>query len=149
MNRKIYSFVFIFMLFVVGFIVLRRPRSVDPLKVKMAKTNLHGSGFGMIATNSIKKGELIEQCPLLVEKEKKINGILADYYFAMGNGDGVFPLGYGGIYNHSFSPNAEFKEINADKRVMNLRALEPIRSGDEITINYGPNNWDRRGIEPN
>ena len=44
-------------------------------------------------------------------------------------------LGNGSIYNHSFNPNADWKQ-NFKEENMIYRALENIKKGDEITVNY-------------
>jgi SET domain-containing protein len=44
-------------------------------------------------------------------------------------------LGYGSIYNHSHSPNADWKQ-NFKTNSMVYRAIKPIKKGEEILVNY-------------
>ena len=44
-------------------------------------------------------------------------------------------FGYGSIYNHSFDPNADWKQ-NFRTQSMVYRAIKPIKKGEEILVNY-------------
>ena len=50
-------------------------------------------------------------------------------------GRGVFALGYGSIYNHSYSPNARYVK-HFDRRTIDFIALWDIAAGEEIPTNY-------------
>lgn len=108
--------------------------------------------YGMFANKNIKKGELIEHCPILVEDPNTLlkSGILKDYYFEL-DGNGIFPLGYGGMYNHSNDPNAEVSQDNIDikNRTLKVMSKKNIMPGDEVTISYGNDYWESRNIIPN
>ena len=130
------------------------------LKVKMMESSLAKNSknsnqvsYGMFATEPIKKGEVIEICPILLEKTNllKQGGIVKDYYFNMPNGMGALPLGYGGMYNHSDNYNASTPMENFDttKRTLTVTANRDISPGEEVTVNYGKNYWLSRGIIPN
>ena len=130
------------------------------LKVKMMESSLAQNSknsnqvsYGMFATEPIKKGEIIENCPVLVEKAAILNkaGIIKDYYFDMPNREAAFPLGYGGMYNHSNNHNADtpLKNFDLNKRIMTVTANKDISPGEEVTVNYGNNYWKSRGIIPN
>ena len=128
------------------------------LKVRMLisklaenKKNNSQVSYGMFATEFIKNGELIENCPVLIERVDLIKkaGIMGDYYFDVGNNRGAFPLGYGGMYNHSDKNNATASSIDLSKRTMKVEALRDIFPGEEVTVNYGPQYWKSRGIVPN
>jgi uncharacterized protein len=43
-------------------------------------------------------------------------------------------LGYGSLYNHSYKPNAYYRDRR--NRVKEFIALRDIAAGEEITINY-------------
>ena len=63
---------------------------------------------------------------------------LFDYYFTWG-GEGektAVALGYGSIYNHSYSANADHANDHT-ANVIRIYAHRDIRKGEEITINYG------------
>ena len=102
------------------------------------------SGRGVFTTNDIPKGSMIEICPVIVLNKEDTQTIhntrLHDYYFIwnLEEGTSVMVLGYGSIYNHSTSPNAEFETRHTDKEMV-FRALKDIAAGEEITTDYiGP-----------
>lgn len=98
-------------------------------------------GRGVFATRSYIKGDLIEECPVLVLDAQDRDIIdktkLYNYYYAWGD-DGelaAIALGYGSLYNHSYTPNARY-ERDEQKDVIRIVALVKIKAEDEITVNY-------------
>ena len=96
----------------------------------------------MFAKEPIKKGELIEQCPVVVLEERKDRDRLrktglVNYYFLWGakRDHAAICLGWGAVYNHSFAPNAMFEKHIEDCR-MDFIALRDIKEGEEILVNY-------------
>nr|AWJ66330.1 hypothetical protein [uncultured bacterium] len=89
----------------------------------------------------IKKGSLIEICPVItlsVEDTKLIHQThLYDYYFGWDEDKdtSALVLGYGSLYNHSPTPNAESDRLMAAKE-LHIIAIQDIPAGKEITINY-------------
>ena len=86
------------------------------------------------------EGEIIEVCPVIniTPKERKIvEKTIFNYYIYpwRSTQSGSLVLGYGSIYNHSFSPNADWKQ-NFGANSMVYRAVKPIKKGEEITVNY-------------
>jgi uncharacterized protein len=107
----------------------------DSIAVKRIK----GKGRGVFARRLIKKGEVIERVPMIVmsakEYEEDLSGSrLSNYCFAWGRNQVALALGYGSIYNHSFSPNARYEDVGPQTKV--FLALRVIESGEEITVNY-------------
>ncbi|MCM3717555.1 SET domain-containing protein [Fictibacillus phosphorivorans] len=98
-------------------------------------------GRGIFATSKIQKGELIHQAPVIVcpgtEYVKLQKTTLRDYYFNWGeNYDHVaIALGYGSLFNHSYTPNAVF-ENNLTEETVDFFALKDIKAGEEILVNY-------------
>ncbi len=98
-------------------------------------------GRGIYATRDIKKGELIEVSPVLISCKNEWKylkkTILFDYCFTWGDNYEhiAIALGYGSLYNHSYTPNATF-DNNIDNFSIDFYALDDIKDGDEITINY-------------
>jgi len=98
-------------------------------------------GRGCFATAPIKKGQLIERCPVIVvpvsERDLIDRSKLYHYYYAWTPDDEgmAISLGYGSIYNHSFSPNAIFDRV-FDGGYIDYIAIKDIAVGDEITVNY-------------
>ncbi len=105
---------------------------------------------GVMATKLIKKGEIIEVCPVIPfesgDWDKIRNSILYYYYFDWEDDKYALPLGYGVLYNHSYSPNAvyEFDEVNGN---LVIRAYKDIPQEEEILINYNYVPTDNAPIE--
>jgi len=99
-------------------------------------------GFGVFATETIKKGELIESCPVVIVPFSEWKFIqhskLIDYLFEWAPNSEKrigYILGYAMIYNHSYDPNAEsIKDLKND--LFNFYARKDIEVGEEITHNY-------------
>lgn len=105
------------------------------IEVKRAK----GKGRGVYARVFIPAGTVFERAPLLVMAEKEaLEGdhanVLPAYVFEYGKGKVALALGFGSLYNHSYSPNARYDD--AGNQVKEYRALRDIERGEEITINY-------------
>jgi SET domain-containing protein len=89
----------------------------------------------------IQEGSVVEVCPLIIlsaEDAKLIHQThLYDYYFAWEDGkdSAAIALGYGSLYNHATSPNAEPESIQ-DRKEIRITAIKDIPAGTEITINY-------------
>ncbi|MBN1924131.1 MAG: SET domain-containing protein-lysine N-methyltransferase [Nanoarchaeota archaeon] len=94
---------------------------------------------GVFALEDIKTGDIIEECPLLMlglEDRILIKAtILDNYYFELSDGRAAIPGGCGMFYNHSYTPNANYAAF-LEKRLMIVEAIKPIKSGEEIRINY-------------
>lgn len=108
---------------------------MGPICVK----NTDKYGRGVYATRDINKGELIEQAPVILsprsERRYLKKTILVDYYFRWSGRQAALVLGYGSLYNHSYAPNADF-ENNEDNLSIDFYAINDIKAGEEITINY-------------
>lgn len=97
-------------------------------------------GLGVFALKNFKKGELIEACPVLAFDTKGRKNLektaLSHYIYPWRSTRGAsLVFGYGSIYNHSYSPNADWKQ-NFKNQTMEYRAVKPIKKGDEILVNY-------------
>jgi SET domain-containing protein len=105
-------------------------------------------GRGVFAARAIAAGETLELCPTLEVGEDDASGLLADYVFGSAQDDHgvVLPLGYGMLYNHSAEPNTEY--VEEEPGVIAFLATKPIAAGEECVIDYGPEWWDTRGLEP-
>jgi uncharacterized protein len=100
-----------------------------------------GRGRGVFAMRRFEPGETIEVCPVIALSEadaRKLDDTgLYDYYFGWGK-DGrqaAIALGYGSLYNHAFTPNAEHRK-NAASDTISVVALREIPAGEEILIRY-------------
>lgn len=94
---------------------------------------------GVFATQDIEKGTLIHVAPVIsylnedhVHIEKTI---LADYAYSYGANHSAILLGYGSLFNHSYTPNASF-ELNFDNQTVEFYAHTDIKAGEEVLMNY-------------
>ena len=92
----------------------------------------------MFARVLIPEGTVFERVPLLVIPAAEVlegedSRLLQDYVFEYKK-DVALALGYGSLYNHSYSPNARYDD--AGRQIKEFRALRDIHPGEEITINY-------------
>ncbi|KUP06912.1 lysine methyltransferase [Bacillus coahuilensis m2-6] len=94
---------------------------------------------GVFATVSIPKNTLIHEAPVLAypneEHEHIEKTLLSDYAFEYGINHSAILLGYGMLFNHSYTPNAYY-EINFDHHTFEFYAYRDISEGEEILINY-------------
>ncbi|MFH1971042.1 MAG: SET domain-containing protein-lysine N-methyltransferase [Patescibacteria group bacterium] len=110
-------------------------------KVYIGESRILNAGRGVFARRDIKKGEIIERCPIIeVSKHDTSNlkeSILVTYFFYFGKNMErlAIVLGFGSIYNHSYKPNARFK-TNQKEKIIDFIALNDIKKGNEITFNY-------------
>ncbi|MDT8861412.1 SET domain-containing protein [Alkalihalobacillus sp. MEB130] len=109
--------------------------------IEVKRSELSDGEFnrGVFATRDIAKGELIHEAPVLpYPNEQDIlieHTVLADYVYEYGINHGAIVLGYGMLFNHSYTPNANY-EINFDNHTFSYYAFRDIKLGEEILINY-------------
>ena len=120
-------------------------------------------GIGVIATNNIASGQLIERCPM-VRLDWRSNYIndpqLKKYCWSESNcgcstetnpdkeynaHGSVYwmVLGYGMIYNHQDSPNTEWS-FYYDSSIVDVVATQDIPKGSEVYVSYGSNYFRNR-----
>lgn len=113
-------------------------------KIYVNKSPIHGNG--VFASQPIKKGEVIEVCPVIdIEfKEGEISDILINYRFNWPHGTKpekqVIPTGYGMIYNHSNTPNANWTTKYSDN-CFEFFAVKDIEIDEEICTYYGDESY--------
>ena len=104
-------------------------------------------GRGVFAERHYEPGDVVEVCPTVQVADAEITGSLRDYVFSsVKEHDVVLVLGYGMLYNHSADPNVEYDQ--EEPSTITFMALREIRPGDELTIDYGKEWWETRGLEP-
>lgn len=118
-------------------------------KVYISKSGILNAGRGVYARRNIKKGEIIERCPVIeIPKADVANlkdSLLVTYFFYFGKNKErlAIALGFGSIYNHAYKPNATYKingvcsfGIKQREKVIDFIALDDIKKDNEITFNY-------------
>jgi len=112
-------------------------------KVYIAKSKIKNAGRGVFARMDISKGEIIEKCPVIEIAQKDtallVESALTSYFYFLGKRKEktVLALGFGSIYNHSKTPNADYTKILVGS-IMSFVALRNIKKDEEITVNYNP-----------
>lgn len=98
-----------------------------------------GKGRGVFARTPIPAGTVFERAPVLVIPaveidENPYDTVITRYCFQWGRESVAIVLGYGSLYNHSYQPNAYYRDRRS--RIKEFVALRDIAAGEEITINY-------------
>jgi SET domain-containing protein len=108
-------------------------------------------GLGVFALKDFKEGEVIESAPVLTFTPKDRKNLektpLSHYIYPWKSTRGAaLALGNGSIYNHSYSPNADWKQ-NFKTKSMVYRAIKSIKKGEEILVNYNGEPDDQKEID--
>src|SRR5581483_10085101 len=105
------------------------------MKVKVSR----GRGRGVFATTEIRRGAIFHRCPVVIFHESEVGKGIENYVFGWDTDRLALALGYGSLFNHSESPNAEYL-LEADNKLPEIyfKARKNIRVGEEIFIDYGP-----------
>ena len=110
-------------------------------KVYFAKSAIPHAGRGVFTRENLKKGEIIETCPVIkISQNDSANSgksILITYFYYSGKNKNtpLLALGYGSLYNHSSTPNAKYK-IDTKGKTIEFSATKEIKKDDEITVDY-------------
>lgn len=94
-----------------------------------------GRGRGVFATKRIKRGTVIESCPVLLFEQKTSRHMLQEFAFRWDKNHVALALGWGSLYNHSYTPNAACDQRKR-QQCIDIIALRNIEVGEEITFNY-------------
>jgi hypothetical protein len=115
--------------------IAKKPAASSDRCFHIRTSTIPGAGKGLFARTPMVAGERFQVQGLLVRKDSLADRCTAyadAYKFRVGN-DLLIPLGYGGLVNHSLSPNLE--KVVEGKRVY-LQALRPIKAGEELFFCY-------------
>lgn len=119
------------------------------IEVKISPISDGEFNRGVFASVDIKKGTLFHQAPVIAypneEHEHIEKTLLADYAFEYGIGRSAILLGYGMLFNHSYTPNADY-EINFDNHTFDFFAYKDIKQGEEVFINYNGDIGDQDAL---
>lgn len=117
----------------------------------IAIAQLSGKGRGVVAFRDFPKDSLVERSAVIAIPRDDVPLIrqtgLANYYFEWGDDcdQAAIALGYGSLYNHSYTPNARYV-FRESEECIEFIALRDIEAGEEITINY--NNLEESAANP-
>lgn len=98
-------------------------------------------GRGVFANRDILKDELIHIAPVVVLSKEEFEvidtTILGNYVFnwEAKYGTCALALGYGSLFNHSYSPNAIYK-LRKKSNTIEFYAYKDIKADEEILVNY-------------
>lgn len=101
-----------------------------------------GKGRGVFCKQLIAKDEVFETAHVIVLPAQDYNtataSSLCDYFFNFDKELGTLALvlGFGSLYNHAVHSNAGYS-LNKETKTMQYYAVEDIKPGAEICINYG------------
>lgn len=100
-----------------------------------------GKGRGVFAKRPFKEGELIERAPVIPipgYEEPDKGTVLFDYAYGWGTDlkDSALVLGFGSLYNHSYTPNGYYVR-REEEFCIDFIAIKEILPGEEIMVNYG------------
>jgi len=110
-----------------------------------------GKGRGVVATRTYRKGDVIDESPVLVIPARDWphveQTVLSDHCFRWGeqDEDAALILGVCQLCNHSYEPNARYTR-NLERCTIRFEALRDIGPGEEITVNYNGRAADRTDV---
>lgn len=114
-------------------------------KIYITKSKVVPTERGVFASIAIRKGELIEECPVISISEHDTANISEEslvtymYYFGDKKERSVITLGFGSLYNHTDTPNATYRE-RQEEQIIEFRAVKDIEKDEEITVSYAQGN---------
>ncbi len=100
-------------------------------------------GRGLFARSFIAAGEIIEICELILIDTEDAPDTLEAYVYHYRRGTVALALGNGSLLNHSDRSNSGVA-FNYQKRQLVIRAKKAISPEEEITIDYGYDQEQRR-----
>jgi len=125
------------------------PNLRAPESLMLRKSSVHG--HGVFATRDIFRGELIEECPylLLNSSYAEVDAGIKYYVYNVQSLSVTeerpllnYPaicLGYGAMYNHhNEKENVKYRHF-LDKKIFAFYTTKPVKFGEELFVNYGPN----------
>lgn len=106
---------------------------------------------GVLATNDITNGSLIESCPIIKITKNEVRHmeqtILDNYLYEWNESYDCLVLGYCGLANHADKPNAKYVH-NHENDTMDYIAVTDIKKGEEVTVHYNGDPYDTTPLDP-
>ena len=120
--------------------------------LRLGDSTIPNAGVGVFAINDIPARAVIESSPVVLVAQhtfEVLNDIhpphrhlLSDYPFAWTQRTSAIAMGWGGLFNHSFEPNAMWelkKEEDVGYNAIWFRTKRIITAGEELFLRYV---WD-------
>jgi hypothetical protein len=107
---------------------------------------IEGIGHGVFSTEDIEKNTFVEVAPVIICQPEVMKDPNLSKYMVLWGDKIAMCLGWTMIYNHSDENCCEFA-CNFHDGLMAILTTKDIRSGDQLTVNYGPQWFDSRNIE--
>ncbi|MFK7873798.1 MAG: SET domain-containing protein [Oligoflexales bacterium] len=109
-------------------------------------TTTSNKGRGVYTREKISKDTIIEISPIMILSKQDTIKIqdtnLSNYIYEYHEQQDALSLGYGSLYNHSYTPNAYY-QFDIDHQILEFIALSDILKDEEITINYNGDPQDK------
>jgi len=117
-------------------------------KLYIDESTIPNSGRGVFTSKYIKKGEIIEKSPIIIQDSIDFKGTIRSYLFSYNNDfkKSAVGFGYTSLYNHSDNYNAYWYTVDD---YIYIVALRDITENNEIFISYGSSYWNTRNIIKN
>jgi SET domain-containing protein len=112
---------------------------IPSTKLIITKSEIHG--WGVFASEDIEEKEILEEAPFIIVPRSEISSysITYKYTYYFSDLSCILPFGCSGLYNHSYSPNADFR-LDENRQTITHYSIKKIKKGEEIFINYGEEN---------
>jgi hypothetical protein len=117
----------------------------DP-RFYVAESAIEGGGNGLFAKVALAKGDRLAVIGVLIERDTetdKCTHFADQHKLRVGEEYLLIPLGYGGMINHSSTPNMEKVTEGTD---LYMSALRDIEAGEELFFSYHPYAQERFGF---
>ena len=104
----------------------------------VADSTIPGAGKGLFTKVPIRKGDRFEVVGALVRRDSAADRCthFCDHHkFRIGDGQLLIPLGFGGMVNHSSTPNLQ-KVVEGGR--LYLEALRDLAADEEVFFTYTP-----------
>lgn len=102
-------------------------------------------GYGVYALEPIPKGRFVEMAPVIL-MDHMPEGELSKYVILWSDSMIAVPLGWTMLYNHSDENCCDFC-VNYEHRFLSIITVKDVASGQQLTVNYGPEWFSSRGME--
>lgn len=117
-------------------------------RLYVSKSKIPNGERGVFANSEFEVGEVIERCPIIEIPEHELKSLEESilitylYFFGKTKEKALVALGFGSVYNHSYTPSAVYK-IKIKEKVIEFVCIKKIKKDEEILVNYIQGNNDK------